>query len=161
MRRESIRSWHTVISHRFPDGMEKSIAYASRSLSPAEKNYSQIERERLAIVFSVTKFYMYLYGRKLILHTDHKPLLKIFSPNSATPVLAASRLLRWVLLLSSYRCDIEYKPSRDIANADALSRMQVLKTQFSIWPPSKSVDTLLRLSRLHEKQQVTRLSLSL
>ena len=101
-----------VIPHRFPDGVEKPIAYASRSLSPAEKNYSQIEKEGLAIVFGVTKFYMYLYGRKLTLHTDHKPLLKIFSPGSATPVLTASRLQHWAILLSSYRYDIKYKSSR-------------------------------------------------
>ena len=83
-----------VISHRFADGLERPIAYASRSLSPAEKNYSQIEKEELAIVFGVTKFYMYLFGRKFTFHTDKKPLLKLFSPQGATPVRAASRLQR-------------------------------------------------------------------
>ena len=96
-----------VISHRFTDGVERPIAYASRSLSPAEKNYSQTEKEGLAIVFGVTKFYMYLFGRKFTLHTDHKPLLKIFSPQGATPVLATSRLQRWAILLSSYCYDIK------------------------------------------------------
>jgi len=90
-----------VISHRFPDGVERPIAYASRSLSPAERNYS--------------------HGRKFTLHTDHKPLLRIFSPQGAMPVLAASRLQRWAILLSSYHYDITYKSSSDIANADALS----------------------------------------
>jgi len=113
----------TEISHRFPDGVEKPIAYASRFLSQAENNYSQIEKEGLAIVFGVTKFYMFLYARKFILHTDHKPLLKIFSPDSTTPALAASHLQRWAILLSSYRYEIKYKSSRDIANADALSRL--------------------------------------
>ena len=114
-----------MISHCFTDGVERPIAYASRSPSPAEKNYSQIEKEGLTIVFGVTKFYMYLFGRKFALHTDHKPLLKIFSPQGSMPVLAASRLQRWVILLSSYHYDIKYKSSSDITNADALSRLPI------------------------------------
>ena len=66
---------------------------------------------------------MYLFGRKFTLRTDHKPLLKIFAPDSATPVLAAARLQRWSLLLSSYQYEIELKSSVEVANADALSRL--------------------------------------
>ena len=66
---------------------------------------------------------MYLFGRKFTLRTDHKPLLKIFAPDSATPVLAAARLQRWSLLLSSYQYEIELKSSAEVANADALSRL--------------------------------------
>ena len=112
-----------VILHRFPNGDERPIAYASRSLNSSEKNYSQIEKEGLAIIFGVTKYYMYLFGRKFTLRTDHKPLLKIFAPDSATPVLAAARLQRWSLLLSSYQYEIEFKPSAEVASADALSRL--------------------------------------
>ena len=66
---------------------------------------------------------MYLYGRKFILCIDYKPLLKIFAPDAATPVLAAARLQRWSLLLASYNYEIRYKCSTEIANADALSRL--------------------------------------
>ncbi|KAJ8346504.1 hypothetical protein SKAU_G00279050 [Synaphobranchus kaupii] len=59
-----------VLSHIMPDGVEKPIAYASRTLSKAEQNYAQIEREALAIVFGVRKFYQYLYGNKFALPTD-------------------------------------------------------------------------------------------
>ena len=111
-----------VIFHRFPNGDERPITYASRSLNSSEKNYSQIE-EGLAIIFGVTKFYMYLFGRKFTLRTDHKPLLKIFAPDSVTPVLAAARLQRCSLLLSSYHYDIEFKSSAEVASADALSRL--------------------------------------
>ena len=112
-----------ILSHKYGNGDERPIACASRSLNPFERNYSQIHRKALAIIFGITKFYMYLYGRKFTLYTDHQPLLKIFAPDSATPVLAAARLQRWSLLLSSYTYDIKFKKSRDIANADALSRL--------------------------------------
>lgn len=112
-----------VILHRFPNGDERPITYASRSLNSSEKNYSQIEKEGLAIIFGVTKYYMYLFGRKFTLRTDHKPLLKIFAPDSATPVLAAARLQCWSLLLLSYQYEIEFKPSAEVASSDALSRL--------------------------------------
>ena len=68
---------------------------------------------------------MYLFGRKFTPRTDHKSLLKIFAPDSATPVLAATRLQRWSLLLSSYQYQIEFKPSAEVASSDALSRLQM------------------------------------
>ncbi len=49
-----------VLSHQFPNGVERPIAYASRSLSSAEKNYAQIEKEGLALVFGIKKFHKYL-----------------------------------------------------------------------------------------------------
>ena len=56
-------------------GDDKPIAYASRSLSETEKKYDTYEKEALAIIFCVTHFRLYLYGRKFTLVTDHKPLV--------------------------------------------------------------------------------------
>ena len=133
-----------VISHRFPNGHERPIAYASRSLNAAEKNYSLIHKEALAIVFSVTKFYMYLYDRRFALFTDHQPLLKILAPDSATPVLAAAGLQRWSLLLSSYTYDIEFRNSRDIVKADTLCRLPL---PYGV--DSSSKDILFQVSDWH------------
>ena len=83
-----------VVLHRFLNGNELPIAYASRSLNSSKRNYSQIEKEGFAIIFGITKYYMYLFGGKFTLQTDRKPLLKIFAPDSATPVLAVARLQR-------------------------------------------------------------------
>lgn len=112
-----------VISHVMDDGQERPIAYASRTLSSSEKNYAQIEREALSIIFGVKKFHQYLYGRKFTLVTDHKPLLSILGPKSAIPTLAASRMQRWAIVLSAYDYEIEYRCSQDHSNCDALSRL--------------------------------------
>ena len=90
-----------VISHTLPDGTERPIAFASWTLSPAERNYAQLEKEALALVFGIRKFHLYLFGRKFTLLTDHKPLLSILG-SKGIPSLAAARLQRWSLLLSAY-----------------------------------------------------------
>jgi len=83
-----------VISHVMPNGEEKPIAFGSRTLSKAERNYTQVEKEALAIIFGIKKFHQYVYGRKFLLVTDHKPLTTILSPRAGLPALAAARLQR-------------------------------------------------------------------
>ena len=112
-----------VLSHSLGNGKERPIAYMSRTLTAAEKNYSQLEKEGLAIVFGVKKFHYYLYGRHFIIESDHKPLSYLFSESKGISVTASSRIQRWALTLNAYHYTIRYKAGDSLSNADALSRL--------------------------------------
>ncbi|XP_048775178.2 uncharacterized protein K02A2.6-like [Ostrea edulis] len=118
-----------VISHELPDGTEKPIAFASRSLAPAEKNYSQIDKEALGIIWGIKKFHAYLFGRKFKLITDHQPLIHIFNPQKGVPVTSSSRLQRYSLFLSAYNYEIGFRKTSKHANADSMSRLPLESTE--------------------------------
>ena len=80
-----------VIAHCFPDGLVRPVVYASRSLSKSKNNYSQTEKEGLAIVYWLKKFYQFLYGWFFTFVTDHKPLVTIFGAKQGIPPIAAAR----------------------------------------------------------------------
>ncbi|KAG8196623.1 hypothetical protein JTE90_014180 [Oedothorax gibbosus] len=112
-----------VLSHKMSDGTERPIAFASRTMTDTEKKYSQIDKEALAIVWAVKKFYLYLKGRRFTLITDHKPPVAIFGCKKGLPVLAATRLLHYALTLQSFQFDIIYRNTKEHGNADFLSRL--------------------------------------
>ena len=95
-----------VLSHKLENGIEKPIAFASRSLAPAEKKYSQLDKEALAIIFGVKRFYQYLYGRQFTILSDHQPLQHIFGEHKATPTLTSAQIQRWALTLAAYHYHI-------------------------------------------------------
>ena len=70
------------------------VAFASRALTPIERNYAQIEKELLAIVFGMEKFNHFTYGRKVTVESDHKPLQTIHKK----PLAAAPKRLQGMLL---------------------------------------------------------------
>lgn len=138
-----------VLFHRYEDGSERPIANASKTLTKAERNYSQIQREALSIIYGLKKFHQYLYGRRFILITDHKPLLALFAPEKATSALAANRLARWSLLLGQYDYSIEYRRTAKHGNADALSRLPVgPDVQFEREESGEDVDTICTINTI-------------
>lgn len=99
------------------NGCEKVISYGSRKLNDAEQNYSTIEKECLAIVWSIQNYRHYLYGQTFTVYTDHNPLTYLNSLKDSH-----GRLSRWKLTLQQYDFNIVYKPGTKNLNADALSR---------------------------------------
>ena len=112
-----------VLSHELDKGLERPIAYISRTLTSAERKYSQLEKEGLAIIFGVTRFHNYLYGRKFAIESDHQPLSYLFNEVRGIPQMASACIQRWALTLSAYSYTIRYKAGQRLANADAFSRL--------------------------------------
>ena len=100
----------------------KPIAYASKSLNSTEENYAQIEKELYAVVFGCKRFHEYMYGRRVIVESDHKPLEAILKkPLAAAP----PRLQRMILQLQKYDIHILHRPGKEIPVADTLSRKSI------------------------------------
>ena len=74
-----------VLSHKMEDGSERPVGYVSRSLNDAERNYSTLEKEALAIIFGVKKFHQFLYGYSFTIKTDHKPLEGLLNEKKGSP----------------------------------------------------------------------------
>lgn len=111
-----------VLYHKV-SGQDRPIGFRSRTLSPAERNYAQIEREALTVVFGDAKFRE--FGNRFTLVTDHRPLLSPFSPDKPVPAMAAARIQRWFLLLSACNYKIQFKNGKALITADTLSRLPV------------------------------------
>ena len=95
------------------------VAYASHAMSKSERNYSHIEKETLAVVDGSDRFNQYVYGRRYIVESDHKPLQSIFQRNIDK---APPRIQRLLLRLQRYDIDLTFTPCRDIPVPDTLSR---------------------------------------
>lgn len=100
------------------DGNEHPICYASRQLSPCEKNYTTFEKELLAVIWAVKYFRCYLTNVHFTLYTDHSSIKWLLSLKDST-----SRLTRWALKLQQYNYTVVHKPGTKHLNADALSRV--------------------------------------
>ena len=97
---------------------DQTIACASRKLNAAEKNYSTIEKELLAVVWGVQKFSPYLYGKEFILQSDHLPLKHLDNMKNTN-----GRLMRWAMQLQPFAYVFKSIPGKENVGADFLSRL--------------------------------------
>ncbi len=116
-----------VLSHQI-ENEERPVAFASRSLTSSEQNYSQLDKEALAIIYGVTYFYNYIFGSKFTLVTDNEPLTRIFHPQKPLPKMTSARLLRFASFLAGFDYSVKFKKGLDNKNVDALSRAPPVET---------------------------------
>ena len=104
-------------------GEEHPVAYCSRTLNPAERNYTVTERECLAVIYSYQQFRVYLHGTKFKVVTDNSSLQWL-----KTLKEPEGRLARWVIKLQAYNYTIEHRAGSKHQNADGLSRLPTIHT---------------------------------
>ena len=95
------------------------IAYGSKTLTPVETRYANIERELLGVVGALEKFHYFTFGRQITILTDHKPLIAIAKK---ALVNMPPRLQRLLLRLNNYNAKLEWIPGKDMIFVDHLSR---------------------------------------
>ena len=139
------------------------VAFASRCLSQTERQYAQIEKECLAIVFSCERFTQYLDGReKITVETDHKSLQCIFQKSILS---APCRLQRMLLRRQRFNVDVNHKPGTQMFIVEHLSRVslkvtektqdnfQVFALELEILNPFESIKKPPNLERLTQLQK--------
>ena len=118
-----------VLSQKI-DGIERPVAYASRTLNNAEKRYPITHLECLAVVWAIQTFRPYVYGTQFVVRSDHGPFQWI-----KTVQKPPMRLAKWAVTLTGYDYTVEYRPGPKHGNADGLSRRPEVNTGTGGSPP--------------------------
>lgn len=143
------------------DGGKYVIAYGSRTLNPAERNYGATEREALAIVWATKHFRPYLEGNKIFIRSDCKALQWMRNAKDVT-----GRLARWAMKLAAFQIEeIKYRPGKANANADSLSRnplpneivytseLSTIETAINLWENTNILDNIRTEQQADSKLQ--------
>ena len=118
------------------EGRERVVAYYGRRLTSAERNYTVTEIELLAALECIRTWRPYLWGRRFKLVIDHAALKWLHTMKDTVEGGPASRLMRWILKLQEYDFEVEHKPGKNHADADAVSRLVAAIYQLADEAPS-------------------------
>ena len=134
----------------------KTVCYDSRALIDIETRYTPIELEMLAVVFACRKFRQYIYGRSVVIETNHKPLRAISSkPLTQIPL----RLQKMILNVRGYDVAISYIPGYKQVLSETLSRATVQNVDSGAYEEFQEINVVLSVSdeRGHEFQKETKI----
>ena len=130
-------------------GEERAVAYASKTLNRAQRNYCVTKRELLAVVTFVKHFKHFLNGTPFIIRTDHASLTWLRNFKEPEGVLA-----RWISTLETYNFSIQYRSSAKHSNADGLSRIPKRKCKNSTCPECFPQTALEKCEQFYTVQKV-------
>jgi len=99
------------------NGVENLVVFFTKKLTPTQKNWATVEREAYAVLTALCKYREWLFGNKIIVHSDHNPLTYL-----TTSAPKSSKLMRWSLALAEFDIEFQYKTGKYNVVADALSR---------------------------------------
>ncbi len=108
-----------ALTQKDKDGNERPVFFASRLMTDTEIKYAQIDKELLALVWAMERLDPLIYGQRVTVHTDHKPLLGLFKKPMA---YMSPRQQRLISRTMRYDFELCYVPGRELVVADALSR---------------------------------------
>ena len=103
------------------------VYYVSKTLNEAQRNYTTIEKELLAVVYALDKFQAYLVGSDIVIFTDHSTLKYLLTKQNAK-----ERLIQWVLLLQEFNLQIKDKNGVENVEANHLSRLTIAHDTHSL-----------------------------
>ena len=107
-----------ILCQTHENGVEYVVQYVSHQLSSTQQGWATIKKEAYAVVYALQKLCPYLYGAELVVYTDHKPLLCLFSKS-----MANTKIQCWAILLAEYGATICYRPGSNNIRADMLSHL--------------------------------------
>ena len=133
----------------------KPVSYASRSLTDIEARYAPIDAEMLAVVIACRKFHQYIYGRNVVVESDHKLFQAICTKPLSQVIL---RLQKMILNVRGYDVEVRYIPGCKHLLADTLSRASLPNTERETYEEFPEINLVLAVSdeRYEEFQKETK-----
>ena len=139
-----------------PFGLE-TVAFASRTLTSAERSYAQIYKEAFSLMSGIKKFHHFLYGRNFTLVRSQTTPVTFH--NKVTPDIISPRMIYWSVILNAYDFKLIHRPEKVIADADASSRLSCTPLNASVPNPTGVIfldDLSSPLLAVSEVAQLTR-----